>query len=169
MRRIASLLLIVAGLFLLVGATGFAFYTQALGQPAPASLPDNFAGLPLTQRNTGSQAVSELVRLHGEELSLTSGAVGRYGAEAQATIWVSGVSFSFMASRTVNAMRDRIAEGRSPFTPAGKRNDGRRVIYELEGMGQKHYYFQSKNSVIWLVVENALAEPALEQTLRFYP
>lgn len=46
---------------------------------------------------------------------------------------------------------------------------GNRVVYVLEGMGQKHYYSQAKNLVIWLAVEPGLADQALQQTLEVYP
>jgi hypothetical protein len=67
------------------------------------------------------------------------------------------------------AMKDKIAEGNSPFTPAGERPDGGRVIYELEGMGQKHFYFQSGDLLIWLAADQEIAEQAISQVLEFYP
>jgi hypothetical protein len=36
-------------------------------------------------------------------------------------------------------------------------------------MGQKHYYFRSKNMVIWLAVDPSIAAEALEQILEVYP
>jgi hypothetical protein len=66
-------------------------------------------------------------------------------------------------------MKDKIAEGNSPFTPTGERPDGSRVIYELGGMGQKHFYFQSGDLLIWLAADVDLAEQALGQVLVFYP
>jgi hypothetical protein len=65
-------------------------------------------------------------------------------------------------------MQKRIAEGKSPFTPINEINQRNSKVYVLEGMGQKHYYFQSKNLVIWLAANPALADEALQQILEVY-
>ena len=64
---------------------------------------------------------------------------------------------------------DRIAEGRSPFTSDGVRTIDKRPVYELTGLGQKHFYFQAGTQVIWLAADPALAEQALQQALQFFP
>ena len=66
-------------------------------------------------------------------------------------------------------MRDKIIEGNAPFIPLGERQVGGRTVYELEGLGQKHFYFQSCDLVIWLAADANLAEGALTQSLEFYP
>jgi len=35
-------------------------------------------------------------------------------------------------------------------------------------MGQKHYYFRAENLVIWLAVDPAYADDALQQILEVY-
>ena len=82
---------------------------------------------------------------------------------------MAGTLLKAMAAEMVTGMRDKIAEGRSPFTPTGEFSNNGRTIYSLEGMGQKHYYFQSKNLVIWLAIEANLADTALQQLQEYYP
>ncbi len=65
-------------------------------------------------------------------------------------------------------MREKIAQGNSPFTSINEIYDRNRKVYTLEGMGQKHYYFQSENLVIWLAVDPAFADDALQQILEVY-
>jgi hypothetical protein len=36
-------------------------------------------------------------------------------------------------------------------------------------MGQKHYYFQSENLVIWLAAEADIADTAIQKLQEFYP
>ncbi|HSA99352.1 MAG TPA: hypothetical protein VLE49_01795, partial [Anaerolineales bacterium] len=62
-----------------------------------------------------------------------------------------------------------IAQGNSPFTPVNEINDHNRKVYGLDGMGQKHYYFQSENFVIWLASEPTKADAAIQQILEVYP
>lgn len=149
-------------------AFGWLSYEQKVANPSPEAIPNNLAALPLMDQMTGRQAAFDFSQLHGRQIPLTSGAVGMYG-DHQATLWVAGAPLKGMAARMVNTMRDKIAEGRSPFTPVAEISDNRRTIYALEGMGQKHYYFQSENLVIWLAVETDLAEVALQQLKEYYP
>lgn len=156
------------GILLIFATGGWLYFTNLISNPATAPLPYQLAGLPLTMKMTGRQATEEFDMLHNEHFPLTSGAVGIYG-DRKAALWVGGAPFDFMATSLVTAMRDKISEGRSPFTPMSEINSGKRTVYVLEGMGQKHFYFQSENLVIWLAAEPALADQALQQILEAYP
>jgi len=168
MRKYAYHTLIGLGIILLLVSGGIYLYNSGTIQPAVAPLPDQLAGLPQSMKMTGTQATEEFDMLHNQHFPLTSGAVGIYG-DKKAALWVGGAPFNFMAADMITAMRDKISEGRSPFTPIGEFKDGGRTIYTLEGMGQKHYYFQSKNLVIWLAADSSIADQALKQTLEAYP
>ena len=91
---------------------------------------------------------------------LTAGALGHYGND-RATLWVSQFASRAAAGQIVEAMRDKIAAGRSPFEPIGMRQMGSRVIYELRGLNQQHFYFQANDRVIWLAVDQPLADQAI--------
>lgn len=169
MKRFTALSLVLLGVVLASSGVGYALFGQALDNPGTAPLPGQIAGLPLSGRSTGWQAIGELTRLHGKGFPLSSGAVGMYGDQHQVKLWVAGAPIRPLASRMLAAMKDNIAEGNSPFTPTGERPDGKRIIYVLEGMGQKHFYFQSGDLLIWLAADADLAEDALAQTLEFYP
>lgn len=163
-----SFVLFVFGVMLILGSGGIYLLTTGVIQPTVAPLPDQLVGLPLTMKMTGKQATEEFEILHNQHFPLTSGSVGMYGNK-QAVLWVGGAPFDFMAEGMVNAMHDKIAEGNSPFTPIGEFNNGERIVYLLEGMGQRHYYFQSKNLVIWLAADPSVADEALQQILEVYP
>ncbi len=168
MKRIASIILIGIGLLLFFATGMWIYFNNLIIHPTAAFLPNQVAGLSLSTKMTGIEAIQEFDMLHKNQFPLTSSAIGIYG-DQKATLWVGGAPFNFMAADMVNAMRDKILAGRSPFTPMDEFKNGRRTIYVLEGMGQKHYYFQSKNLVIWLAVSPALADQALQQTLEVYP
>lgn len=156
------------GTLFIIAAVGWAYFEKATGNPAPLALPEQLAGLPLSSQMNGPQAVADFSNLHGKQFPLTSGAVGIYGNH-QATLWVAGAPLNLMAARMVTTMRDKIAEGNSPFTPRGEYQDNQRTIYILEGMGQKHFYFQSQNLVIWLAADADIADAALQQLKEIYP
>ena len=107
--------------------------------------------------------------MHGQEFEISSGARGTYGESNQIILWVSGLPSNWHATRMVNAMQEKIAEAKSPFTPVGQEEVVGRSIFVLEGMGQQHYYFRSDNLVVWLAVNSDLADQVLFETLEFYP
>jgi hypothetical protein len=67
------------------------------------------------------------------------------------------------------AMQAKIAQGNSPFTPIDEIQNRDRKVFVLDGMGQRHYYFQSKNLVIWLAANPSVADAAIQQILEVYP
>ena len=168
MKRSFSIWLIALGTLLSVGALSWLY----LGNPSNTSeiitLPDRLGGLPRTDYRTGTQAMDEFQNLHGKQFPLTFGAIGIYG-DQQITVWAAGTSSESIASQLVDSMRDRIAEGNSPFTPLTQTNSNNRSVYVLEGMEQRHFYFQSKNLVVWVAVDPALADTVIQQILEAYP
>lgn len=169
MRTIFPLALIGTGLFLVLAGMGYWRYDEAIKNPSAAPLPDQITNLPLTDKSTGQQAIWELTRMHQKEFPLASAAVGMYGTDHQVMLWVSGAPITPLAGRILVSMRDKIAEGRSPFKPTGERLDGDRLIYELKGTGQVHFYFQSGKLLVWMAANPELAEQALTEISKFYP
>jgi hypothetical protein len=84
-------------------------------------------------------------------------------------IWVAEAADKATAKEILLAMRDRIAEGKSPFTPTGELQNGKRIIYSLEGLDQVHIYFQSGNQIVWMAAEGTLLKKALQQVVVLYP
>jgi len=184
MRSRTALSLAVLAVLVALGATSF--YLNVLRSPAPRAeaggaatatappqtaadvLPVTVAGLPLTARTQGAEAVSEVEELHGKTLGrgLDGAWIGVYGADAEgrpeATIWVSRSVRVEDAEDLLVRMRDRIGQGRSPFTDRGTVQVGGVVAYDLDGMGQKHYYFRVDKDVYWLAIDAERAGQALE-------
>ena len=117
MKRFTALSLILLGIVLASSGVGYALISQAVDNPGTAPLPGQIAGLALAGRSTGWRAVDELTRLHGKGFPLSSGAAGMYGDQHQVKLWVAGAPIRPLASRMLIAMKDKIAEGNSPFTP----------------------------------------------------
>jgi hypothetical protein len=167
MKRIGPIAVIGIGLLLLFGVGGRLYLDDLQAHPAALSLPERVTDLQMTDYKLAPN-VAEFEHLHGKQFPLTSGAVGVYG-NGQITLWAAGAPLDLLASRMVSAMQTKIAEGRSPFTPMEQYRQGNRTIYVLEGMGQRHFYFQSNNAVIWLAADPAFADGAIQQILEDYP
>ena len=168
MKRIFPLALITLGVLLSLGALGRLYLNNRAGSLEIVELPDELVGLQITESRRGAEAMAEFADLHGKRFQISSGAVGIYG-NGQITLWVAATDSPSLAAQLTSAMQVKIAEGNSPFTPVDEISNGRRTIYVLEGMGQRHYYFLSKNLVIWMAADRAVADNALQQTLEVYP
>jgi hypothetical protein len=168
MKRTFYFGLITVGILLIAGVVAWSYFGNLTKQPGELSLPDSIAGLKITNITSGDQAVADFENLHGKQFPVTSGSIGVYGNN-EITLWAAGAPSVAIALEMTNAMKEKIAKGNSPFTPLDQFDQGNRTIYVLEGMGQKHFYFQSKNLVIWLAVSPAIADQALQQTLEVYP
>jgi len=169
MKKIIPFFVVAIGLVFIFIGGGIIYFNQAISHPQAAQLPESIAGLGMALKSEGWRAVDEFQRLHHQEFPLVGGAVGHYGLNQEAKLWVAETLFEFMAEGMTTDMRDKIASVDSPFTPSGEFRDGDRTVYELEGMGQKHYYFQSGKLIIWLAVDAYIAEQAIQDTLEFYP
>ena len=168
MKRVFPAILMIVGVLITLGALGTLYWNNLDRFSTSLNLPNQLAGVQLTNTRSGDEAIAEFADLHGKQFPVTSGSIGVYG-DGKITLWVAGTSSDQIASQMTTAMQGKIAEGNSPFTPLNEISDGERTVYALDGMGQKHYYFQSKKLVIWLAVAPTFAEDALQQILEVYP
>lgn len=168
MKRIFPLGLIALGILLSFGALVSLYLNNRAPLQLTDNLPSEVADLPLTNSKSGKEAVAEFTSLHNEEFPIISGTVATYGNGA-ITLWVAVTSSDSIAAQLVSDMQSKISEGNSPFSPINEIQDVNRKVYVLDGMGQKHYYFQSKDRVIWLASQPQTADQAIQQILEVYP
>lgn len=168
-RRFTPLILLIAGMVLLVSGLIYQEFAQSIANPGPAPVPDSVAGLTRTRVVYGAEAVSEVSQLHRKTFPLSAAAAATYrGQSSSATLWVAGAPARLLASRLIKEMEAAIASTSSPFSPVGTRQLDGRVVYELSGLGQRHFYFRSAELVVWLAADEVVAEDALAATLDFY-
>ena len=168
LRRWLPLSAAAVGLVLLITGSVLALL-DATPRPQAAGLPPRLAGLVLASWSDGPEAVAELGRMHVSDLALQSAAIGRYGDAGQIVLWISKMTDSAAAANMTEAMRTRINAVDSPFTQVALRPRQAGPITELEGTGQRHYFYASASIVIWLGAEPALAEQALINLQEMYP
>lgn len=170
LKRLAPYILLIGGIVLIGAGLVYRHFSTQAADPGAAPLPVELVGLPQLRQAVGPSAVAEISQMHGQGFPLITGGVAAYGqGGAAATIWASGTPFSLSAARMVAQMESAIRGGSSPFTPVTVRQIDGRDVYELTGMGQRHFYFRSATLVIWLAADEPIAEAALAETLEFYP
>ena len=168
-KQLLAKAMIAVGVILIISSLVFWRAKEFIANSNEVNLPKSLADLPLTTVIYGPEAVHEITRLHGKEFPSISGAMGTYGNSNQATLWVAGFTDNSTAAQILHAMQEKIASVDTPFTPTGEEQIGGRIVYLLDGMGQKHIYFQSNSLVIWLAADPNISERAIEQILMFFP
>jgi len=128
-----------------------------------AVVPPLLGGVQLTALQSGEEALLAVEQLHGEALGagLNAAWVAQYGSAGEATLWVSRSIDQADARALFARMTDKITQGNSPFTGLTPMADSRLEGYELDGMGQKHFYFVAGTDLYWLAVNPELARSAL--------
>jgi len=167
--RIIALGIVITGMLIFVFSIGFLLLKPSVENANSTALPDQAAGLRLTSVSSGNQALREITQLHGKEFPLVSGDVGRYGDNNQVIVWVAEAADIAAAEKILLAMRIRIDEGNSPFTPTGELQIEDRTIFTLDGLGQVHFYFQSGKQIVWVAADVPQVEKALQQFVDYYP
>lgn len=160
--------LIGLGIILVIAAIASPLFIKPNSETSSAPIPAQMSGLSIASELTGSAALKEFTELHGDSFPILSGAKASYGSGGQITIWVAGTNSPTTARQLLEAMRNKIAQGNSPFLPTGIRQEWNQTIYTLDGMGQKHFYFLSGKYLIWLASTPEKADQALQQVLDFY-
>jgi len=163
------LLVLVLGSSLVLIGTGLFFFNSALQNPGTVSIPKELSNETLFLQQNGWRVMDEFNRLHQQEFPLTAGAIGTYGSNQDIKLWVGETFLKILARKMIVDMQDKIADGSSPFTLNGVLQFGGRPIYGLDGMEQKHFYFQSGKLIVWLAADEAIVEQSLAEILEFYP
>lgn len=169
LRRWLPLTLVAAGTAILVASILLWRLSVGAGHSSPLSLPEALAGLPLSSRIDGPEAIAEVERMHAKGFRLRSAAIGRYGSSEQATLWIAQMADRSAAILMTESMSQRIAKAASPFRETGKRLGRDGPIHELVGMGQRDFFYPSGLHVVWLGADLVIAEQALRDTLEVYP
>ncbi|HZJ02584.1 MAG TPA: hypothetical protein VFE20_02710, partial [Thermoleophilia bacterium] len=139
----------------------------AAAEAALNPVPESLAGLGLFHEVTGPQAVTEVEQLHGKALGagLDSAWIAKYGQQGEATLWISRSNREEDAVEMLDRMTVLIEDGGTPFTGLENIGEDAAPIYQLDGMGQRHYYFRSGKDLYWLAAPPAQAEAALQELL----
>ena len=149
-------------------AAGVAASVGAKGLPVRL-LPPTLGGLALAAEVSGEPARAQVEQLHGKVLGagLDQAWIGEYGGPPRATVWVTRSVRREDAEALLARMAGRVGDGDSPFRVVGPIDRGDVHGYELDGMGQKHYYFLTGSDLYWLAIDAERGPSGLDDLVRF--
>ncbi len=162
---IGILLVLAAVLAALLANTGI----PTAGQSPTGTLraPPLLGGARLTASVRGPAALDEVARLHGKRIDAADALVARY--EGGSTLWMSASRSGLGATALLWRMNRRMAGGAGPFSAPRAMEVHGRTVFATTGLGARHFYYQSGNTVLWLQAREDLAEAALQDLLIHYP
>ncbi len=164
-NRKSSLWLQVAfGLFVLVLLGGL--LRNQVANVARQSLPHSIAGLTLSESITGEQAMKEVNKLHGLTIPVQDAWIGHYGGQ-KAVVWVAQSRDDYEAMSLIGAMAGKIGRGNEYFGNLETLTvDWQKVYVVSDREGQKHYFYQTLNRVIWIAAPRGQEMAFVQEALK---
>jgi hypothetical protein len=185
------LLVLLATLVVVGGYWGYITYVSPRAAVGNAAVPDSSApaivavptlanptivaaqlnkdGIPtqigtLTLKNSllGKDTLSEFESMHGSSFDLKTGYRADYGdGTAKATLWVGQAQSADAAKTLAKEMADKIGSGNGMFSNLQTLDITGRTIYEVEGLGQLHFFYAANDKIVWLASDPNHAPDAL--------
>ncbi|MFC2020989.1 hypothetical protein ACFLU1_04260 [Chloroflexota bacterium] len=127
----------------------------------------------------GSQALAMINKLHSVGIELESVYIADYSNDfnpysnnnGQVTVWVGTAASSNAAAELLEGMVAGIADGNQGFSNLQKLTVFGYDFYQVDGIGSKHFFYQSRKSgekVVWLTVHAANELSILEQAIDIF-
>jgi hypothetical protein len=131
-------------------------------------LPQKLDGLNLTRVIHNKKAAVIINKMHGKRLDDCKNYIAIYGYDHSKNIlYVSVYENAEKAEKNLKNMALKMAKGSSVFSPLTHTKIGDYIYFETEGMGLKHYFYRTGNTLIWWQVEPDKAKTTLHDLLRF--
>lgn len=168
-KRGKLLWLQLAVVAVIVGGVGWGL--MSITQTAPTIPHQLGEDLHVVSSVTGDEAVKQMNQLHGLNLGVIGGYIATYqldrqSSRAQATLWVGESNSPSGAARLLERMTGLMLANPIVFSPPQQRLVDGVIVYETQGQGGQHYFFQVNNKVVWLEVRGIPGEELLRDSLR---
>ena len=145
-------------------ALWFSFGQNVLGTAKPSGVPERLGTLELISAIEGSEALTQINRLHGTDIDLVSAYIAEYvhastpyhSGNERLTVWVGGVEDSAAAAELIRMMIEGIEKGDAGFSNLQRLTIAGHEVFRVDGPGGEHFFYNSEKSgerVVWLTVE----------------
>ena len=167
-----QLLIVIAFLALI----WFSFGQNVLAPQKQAAVPERLGTLELVSSNEGSEAIGQISKLHGTDITLVEAYIARYArSNEEVTVWVGRAENSDDAAELIKRMADGIASGNSGFSNLKRLSITQGYhnyeVFQVDGPGGKHFFYHSREPrerVVWLSIEASDTMPILEQAIKTF-
>lgn len=125
-------------------------------------IPAQVGTMSLQSSKVGTDTLGEFESMHGSSFNLKTGYRADYAdGAAKATLWVGQAQSADSAQTLTKEMADKIGAGNAMFTNLRTLTITGRTIYEVEGLGQLHFFYAANDKIVWLASDADHAPDAL--------
>lgn len=154
--------------FLVAGLIFFVLIAAFGCTKEKSAVPSKLGNLDLASYIQGEEAKASINKLHQTStIPVKDAYVAQYySGSLKATLWLSIAYSESDNQRLLELMTTEINKGNNPFTKPKEKVMDSLTVYELSGLGQRHYYYAAGDKLAWLGVDPAIAEVALRDLIK---
>jgi len=132
---------------------GIAIFLLACAQNNTQYLPASIDGYQLNKKLVGQEARQFVDRLHGKQVAPQENEIGFYhNGDKEITLYLTYYAQPENAQKDWQRMVSKISPENSVFVQGQVIEMNGYQVYRTFGMGQTHFVFVNKNTLIWLSV-----------------
>ena len=158
MKRTSKTIIFILVLAIIVAVF---FIPLLIGKSVPRSRaglleapPSKIGEMSLFNSVQGEEALESINRLHGKKIKLHDGIVAHYEKDGKmAMVWIGLASDKGEATALINQMVGRIRGGSKVFSFVKQFKTHGTEIFQLSGMGQRHFIYQKSDKVVWVSLD----------------
>ena len=145
----------------------FAILLLACSQNMSQYLPSSIDGYQLNKKLIGQQARQFVDRLHGKQVAQQENEIGFYrNGDRKITLYLTYYTQPENAQKDWQQMVNKISPQNSVFVQGKVLEMNGYQVYRTFGMGQTHFVFVHKNTLIWLSVPTIGSEKLFNAYVR---
>lgn len=156
-----------------LGLVGYGFTKFVLAPPESSSGAPQYVGsLKLASLVEGTEAQSQINRLHGTSISLENAFIAEYqppyGGE-HLMVWVGEAGSEAAAVDLINRMVEGINRGGAGFSNPRQVQVAGHDVWQADGTGGSFYFYKSLETggrVVWLTIKASNSAALLERAVR---
>lgn len=168
--RLTFFQLLIATSFL--AALVFSFGQNVLAPRKQQIMPKRLEHLELINVTEGPQALAQVNKLHGIDITLVNAYIGQYAhRDGRATVWVGKAENNNDAVELLKRMVEGIKRADEGFYNLRTIIIDGQEVFQVEGPGGKHLFYNSAKSgeeIVWITTTEADATLFLKQAIKIF-
>lgn len=157
-----------------LGLVAYGFGRYVLAPPESSTAPQYVGLLKLTSLVEGTEALSQINKLHGTSISLENAFIAEYQppyAGEHLMVWVGEAGSEAAAEALINRMVEGIKRGGAGYSNPRQVQVAGHDIWQTDGTGGNFYFYKSPahgNRVVWLTIEGKGGAALLELAVKTF-
>ncbi len=158
----------------LLGLVWYGFGQYVLAPAKSSGIPQYLGSLKIASHVEGTEAQTQINRLHGTGISLQSAFIADYKGEyggVHVQVWAGSAGSEAAATDLINRMVNGINRGGTGFTNLRQVKVAGHEVWQVDGKGGQFFFYISLepgDRVVWLTIEGSDSASLLESAVRVF-